>query len=96
MRVRISYSVELEDVPAECSRMLQEAADLVAQVNEEIDSLVDQLNSGKAVAWRVKDYIDHSRKKLAKVDAVLADNVMILEGFFRSQEPQQEENSDVD
>ena len=97
MRVRISYSVELEDVPEECSRMLQEAASKVNEVYEEIETLVDQLNSGSAVPWRTKDYIARCRKKLAQVDAVLGDNEMILDGFFKSQEPQpQDEVSDVD
>lgn len=88
MRVRISYSVELEDVPEECSRMLQETASKVNEVYEEIESLVDQLNSGSAVAWRTKDYITRCRKKLAQVDAALGDNEMILEGYYQAKEPQ--------
>ena len=38
MRVRISYSVELEHVPAECERMLYDAAgdlqEMVAEVSD--------------------------------------------------------------
>ena len=99
MRVRISYSVDLDDVPNECARMLQEAKQHVDEVTATLESLIDQLEDGRAIGWQVKSRIDSCRKELAKFDAILADNEMILQGYFGAKEqqaqPQQPEVSDV-
>tara|TARA_B100000287_G_scaffold357462_1_gene348733 strand:+ start:234 stop:521 length:288 start_codon:yes stop_codon:yes gene_type:complete len=94
MRVRISYAVDLDDVPAECARMLHDSMEYIAEVEEEINSLVKQLDDDKAQAWLVKDKIERCRKKLAKLDAVLEDNDMILEGYFSAKEPEAEDVSE--
>ena len=94
MRVRISYSVDLDDVPSECARMLHDSMEYIAEVEEEINSLVKQLDDDKAQAWLVKDKIERCRKKLAKLDAVLEDNDMILEGYFSAKEPEAEDVSE--
>ena len=99
MRVRISYSVELDDVPSECARMLEEAKQHVDEVTATLESLIDQLEDGRAIGWQVKSRIDSCRQELAKFDAILADNEMILQGYFGAKEqqtqPQQPEVSDV-
>jgi chromosome segregation ATPase len=94
MRVRISYSVDFKDVPLECARMLHDAALQMKEVREEISDLVKQLDDDKAQGWLAKDRIDRCRKKLAKLDAVLEDNDMILQGYFETKESH-EEKSDV-
>ena len=94
MRVRISYAVDLEDVPSECARMLHDSMEQIEEIREEIQELVKQLDDNKAQAWLVKDKLNRCRQKLAKLDLILADNDMILEGYFSAREPQ-EEVSDV-
>lgn len=94
MRVRISYSVDLEDVPGECARMLHDALEQIEEAREEIGDLVRQLDDDKAQLWIVKDKIDNCRKNLAKLDLVLADNDMILEGYFKAKEPEVEDVSE--
>ena len=94
MRVRISYSVDLKDVPLECARMLHDAASQMEEVKKEVGDIVRQLDDGKAQLWIVKDNIDRCRRKLAKLDAVLEDNDMILQGYFETKESH-EEKSDV-
>jgi predicted nuclease with TOPRIM domain len=93
MRVRISYSVDLEDVPSECARMLQENLEHLNEVHREIESLIDKLDDTETVAWQVKDQIDRCRQRLAKLDMVLADNDLILEGYYNAKNPK--ENEDV-
>jgi len=95
MRVRISYSVDLDNVPEECSRMLQEASAKINEIHEEVESLVDQLNTENTIGWRCKNIIDRCRRKLGKIDAILADNDMILEGYFTAMENEKKESSDV-
>ena len=92
MRVRISYSVDLEDVPEECSRMLQEAASEINKVYEELESLVDQLNTENAVQWRCKDYLERCRNRLTKIDMVLADSSSILDGYFEANKEKEPSN----
>ena len=38
---------------------------------------------------QVKDQIDRCRRKLAKLDALLADNDLILDGYFATKEPRE-------
>jgi chromosome segregation ATPase len=94
MRVRISYSVDLDDVPSECARMLHDSMEYIVEVEEEINSLVKQLDDDKAQLWLCKDKIERCRENLAKLDAVLADNDLILEGYFSAKEPEVEDVSE--
>ena len=94
MRVRISYSVDLEDVPIECARMLHDATDQIEEVRQEIEELVKLLDDGKAHVWLVKDRIDRARKDLAKIDSALADNDLIMQGYFAAKEPEGEDVSE--
>lgn len=92
MRVRISYSVDLEDVPSVCGSMLRDSLEHIEEVREEISGLIKQLEDDKAQAWLAKDKINRSREKLAKLDAILADNDMILEGYFEAKNPKETED----
>ena len=94
MRVRISYSVDLDDVPLECARMLHDSIEYIEEVREEISELIKQLDDDKGQAWLAKDKIERCRNKLAKLDAILADNDMILEGYFSAKEPEAEDVSE--
>ena len=94
MRVRISYSVDLDDVPAECARMLHDSIEHIEELREDIDGLIKQLDDNKAQVWLVKDKINRCREKLAKLDSVLADNDMILQGYFTAKEPEVEDVSE--
>ena len=94
MRVRISYSVDLQEVPRECARMLNDSIEQIEEVREDINDLVKQLDDNKAQAWLVKDKINRCRQRLAKFDSILADNDMILEGYFSAKEPEAEDVSE--
>ena len=94
MRVRISYTVDLDDVPAECARMLHDSIEHIENVREEISELVRQLDDDKSQLWLAKDKINRCRENLAKLDAILVDNEMILEGYFSAKEPEVEDVSE--
>ena len=94
MRVRISYAVDLEDVPSECARMLHDSMEQIEEIREEIQELVKQLDDNKAQAWLVKDKLNRCRQKLAKLDLILADNDMILAGYFSAKDPEVEDASE--
>ena len=92
MRVRISYSVDLEDVPKECARMLQESLEHVIEIHREIESLVDSMESTEDDPLSIKKRITDCRQRLAKLDMTLSDNDAILEGYYKSKEPVEAEN----
>tara|TARA_R100001443_G_C3336476_1_gene173539 strand:- start:843 stop:1136 length:294 start_codon:yes stop_codon:yes gene_type:complete len=92
MRVRISYSVDLDDVPNECARMLQESLEHVGEIHREIESLIDKMDNTDGIGWQIKDQIDRARLRLAKLDTILADNQMILDGFYATKEPKEAED----
>jgi hypothetical protein len=90
MRVRISYSVDLEDVPEECARMLQDSLEHVGELHTQIEDLIDQLDKGQCVGWVAKLKIAECRERLGKLDVILGDNDMILEGYYTAKEPKEE------
>ena len=92
MRVRISYSVDLDNVPDECARMLTETLEKLAEVQGDIESLIDQIDNKTAIDWQVSSKINNCRQNLAKIDSVLADNDMILEGYFSAIKPKEAED----
>ena len=89
MRVRISYTVDLDDVPGECARRFEESLEEVNEVHREIESLIDKMDDTDRTGWQVKDQIDRCRRRLAKLDALLADNDLILDGYFACKEPKE-------
>ena len=89
MRVRISYSVDLEDVPGECARRFEEGLEEVNEIHREIECLIDKMDDPLAIGWQIKDQIDRCRQRLSKLDAVLADNEMILEGYYATKIPKE-------
>ena len=92
MRVRISYSVDLDNVPDECARMLTETLEKLAEVQGDIESLIEQIDNKTAIDWQVSSKINNCRQNLAKIDSVLADNDMILEGYFSAIKPKEAED----
>ena len=95
MRVRISYAVDLDDVPDECTRMLENSIQHLSDIQEEIEHLISILDDDRGISWQVKERIAKCRIRLAKLDSIMEDNSMILEGYYTAKEPE-EENSDVE
>ena len=80
MRVNISYSVKLDDVPKTVGNLINESKDkLFLPTNEKIENvlkLISQDNQKKAI-----ELIDEIRKDLAQADVRLLDCSSILEGY---------------
>jgi hypothetical protein len=73
--------------------MFQESLEHVIEVHREIETLVDSMESRDNVSWVIKDKINKCRERLSKLDAILADNDAILEGYYNAK--QHEEDKDV-
>lgn len=87
MRVRISYSVELEDVPQEVVRLLETANNQVTDVRDSIDELVAEIENDASSADRIAKIISDLRESLAKIDHQLADSDSIIQGYYQATTP---------
>ncbi len=96
MRVRISYSVELEHVPTECERMLYDAAAELHELTSEVSDLCALVHKKDLNASVMTEVFDAARKKLAQVDAVLADNHLIMQGYYGAMEVNKEAPENVE
>ena len=94
MRVRISYSVDLEDVPSESTRMLNETLGQLQDALDDIRGLMQKIESEHTNKEELTSKMDDSRKILGAVDARLADVTMILSGFYDAKEQIAKEQSE--
>tara|TARA_R110002012_G_scaffold46803_1_gene123226 strand:+ start:281 stop:598 length:318 start_codon:yes stop_codon:yes gene_type:complete len=78
MRVRISYSVELEEVPAEYSRLLKEAADLIGSAA----MIMKNIQDGNIPKEATLQNLEQIRATLSKIDYKILDTGMILNGYY--------------
>ena len=84
MRVRISYSVELEEVPQEVSRLLDQACNQASELRDELDRLVYDIDQESIDAHRAAKTFEELRGILASLDHQLADSASILQGYYQA------------
>jgi len=92
MRVNISYSIDLEDVPKEVCKLLSSERKEQEKVLIEYTNITSMLQSGDLVAALQR--IDETRKTMGKLDARLQDMISILNGFVQVSN-QKEESEQV-
>lgn len=78
MRVNITYSVKLEDVPTEVNRILGECEQIFRSVHGQLDQVI-----GRDPLLIIGE-IDKIRKKLANLDLKLDDSMSILGGYVQA------------
>jgi len=78
LRVNISYSIELEDVPSEVSRILVECEGSLREIHGDLDRAI-----GKDPLSVIEE-LDDLRKRLAKLDMKFGDSMHILSGYIRT------------
>tara|TARA_A100001391_G_scaffold125059_1_gene85272 strand:- start:88 stop:384 length:297 start_codon:yes stop_codon:yes gene_type:complete len=95
MRVKIAYTVELEEVESEVSEIMSRAAlDLdfayqeVVRIQMDLDTNVGDLK-GK------DEQINIIRRKMAKADQILLDCQLILEGLELAKQQIEEQQNEI-
>lgn len=84
MRVRISYSVELEHVPQEVVRILDGSLDKICLIRDEIETLMYDIENDTTNAHRVGKIIQELRQDLARLDHELTDSDSIIQGYYKT------------
>ena len=74
MRVRMAYSVELENIPAEAKKLLVE----LKEWYEELGGVISKLDRLDTDFFK---YGEDARIKLTKIDARLEDCISIISGY---------------
>ena len=78
MRVNISYSIELEDVPREVSRILEECEGKLRGIHGDLNRAIGQ------DPLSVIEELDKLRINLARLDLELGDSMQILSGYVQA------------
>mgnify|MGYP003139623280 FL=1 len=93
MRVRISYSVELEEVPQEIIRLLEDGCEEIHRLKEKLIELCNDIENETTNAHRSKHQFSELRASLAKIDYCLADGDLILTGYYSAVNGAEEEDN---
>ena len=96
MRVKISYTVELEEVEKEVAEIMEKAANCLDDAYHEITGTQNFIDTGTGKLENYIESIDFVRRKMMKADQILEDCSSILQGYkqaLRSLEENQEHES---
>ena len=78
MRVNITYSVDLGDVPSEVNRILEECEQLFRTAHGNLDQTIGR------DPLAIIEELDKVRKSLAAIDLKLDDSMSILGGYVQA------------
>jgi septal ring factor EnvC (AmiA/AmiB activator) len=81
MRVKIAYSVELEDIPETIADLLLDEQHLITKVNRNINYVTEHLKNEEPNMDLVLKKIDQARVSLVALDNTMADAFAVLDGF---------------
>jgi len=93
MRVKISYTVELEEVEKEVAEIMEKAANCLDDAYHEITGTQNCIDTGTGKLENYIESIDFVRRKMMKADQILEDCSSILQGY-RHALKQLEENEE--
>ena len=83
MRVNITYSIEMDEIPEKVLSFLQGASSNSADIVHEIDDLVFCMEGNFSIE-KALGQIDKARRELANIDLTLIDCSEILHGYQKA------------
>tara|TARA_R100001591_G_C4243575_1_gene155247 strand:+ start:55 stop:399 length:345 start_codon:yes stop_codon:yes gene_type:complete len=81
MRVRISYGVDIKNVPETVRGLISEANWALRDSLRMLERIDEDLDDCEANAEQVLETIDKIRKKLSEIDLTISDSEMIVSGL---------------
>jgi hypothetical protein len=84
MRVRLSYSVELDEVPHTVADLIQDGQQAVGSINANIESVVNRLIDEAPNVLNIINQIDRTRQQLGALDARLTECESMLLGYHKA------------
>ena len=95
MRVKIAYTVDLEDVEEEVSEIMSKAAEALDFSYQEIVRIQLDLDTKAGNLENQIEMIDIIRRKMMRADQVLEDCHSILQGYKIAKENIKEQENEV-
>ena len=96
MRVKIAYTVKLEEVEKEVSEIMSRAASDLDFAYQELTRIQLDLNTKTGDINSKLEMINTIRLKLATADQVLEDCYLILEGLENTKSQLKESNNEIE
>ena len=96
MRVKLQYSVELDEVPKETRRLFSRANEEIRDASDHVDDIFIAIDSSTDYE-NILDSIKSARLSLAEADFRLGDSEAILSGYLQAKHaPPQEQQPSMD
>jgi DNA repair exonuclease SbcCD ATPase subunit len=92
MRVRLSYSVELDEVPHKVSDLMGEEQYSLSSLGYDFESIIDRLEEEDPNLPNIIKRLDEARRSLAALDTRLMECQSILEGYQNALNSSPDEN----
>jgi hypothetical protein len=81
MRVKISYGVDIENVPAKIQELLEASCEKLEKSLRLIHRMSEDLDNCEETSSQVLDVIDKTRSVLSEADLTISDAQSILQGL---------------
>ena len=95
MKVKIAYTVELDDIPKEVSEMMSKAVEGTEEAAEISRRVKGLLSVGTITITEARKDLDFARRKLEKADTVFSDCEAILEGYENALKQMEEKENEI-
>ena len=83
MRVNITYSIEMDEIPGKVSDFLQGASSKGADIVHDIDDIAFCMEGNFSIE-KALEQIDKVRRELANIDHIMLDCSEILHGYQKA------------
>lgn len=94
MRVKIAYTIELEEVEFEVKNLMQKALTYIENASNEAFEATKDIDTGSRSLSTIVEELDCSRKKLSKADMIMSDCLEILKGYEQTLKTIEQEAKD--
>ena len=95
MRVKIAYTVALDEVESETAEIMSRATTDIDAAYQEIINVQNQLDTGTGDIEKNLKSIHFARVKLAKADQILEDCHLILQGLKETKAKLEEQQNEI-
>tara|TARA_Y100001937_G_C6903986_1_gene234581 strand:+ start:39 stop:335 length:297 start_codon:yes stop_codon:yes gene_type:complete len=95
MRVKIAYTVELEEVESEVAEIMSRAASDLDFAYQEVVRIQMDLDTNVGDLKSKIEQLDIIRRKVAKADQVLSDCQSIIEGLEATKKQLEEQENEI-
>ena len=87
MNVKISYTIDLEDVPGKSADLLTESSKELIVSRRKLEEIVSGIHNDKRMSIILEE-IEALRKLLLKIDNTLSDSQNLLSGYMQTKAQQ--------